>query len=336
MQHRFKRRMAGLITRTDNYPCSAGGIKGPIQALLLPFLLALTLSGCATGPTLNQESLASLSSQQQLGEVPFYSQRDYQCGPATLAMMLEAGGQPVAVDTLIPQVFLPDREGSVQPEMLATARRQGLIPYVIAGDFNALLIELDAGNPVAVMQNLSLPVFPMWHYAVAIGYDVPGRQLTLHSGMEPARQVAFDRFDATWARSQRWAFVALPPGQLPASMPAGALVQPISDFELVAGTTQALAAWQAAAQQYPDHAMLKFALGNALYTSDDTQGAIKAFGHATVLDPTLAEAWLNLGLLLKENEPQEALEALGKAAELKGPWQVQAKLAIEALAGNRR
>lgn len=319
MQHRFK-------------PRTPGAIKGPLRALLLTLAMALTLSSCASAPTLDQQSLARLSSQHQLlEEVPFHAQRDYQCGPATLAMVLEASGQPVAVDTLIPQVFLPDRQGSVQPEMLATVRRQGRIPYVIPGDFNALLQELDAGHPVAVMQNLSLPAFPMWHYAVAIGYDVPSKQLTLHSGTESARQVAFDRFDATWARSQRWAFVALPPGQLPVSLSADALVQSVNDFEQAAGSKQALPAWQAATLQYPDHAMLKFALGNALYNSEDTQAAIKAFSDAAELDPTLAEAWLNLGLLLKENEAHQALEALEKAAALKGRWQVQARLAIEAL-----
>lgn len=307
--------------------------RGPVLALLA----VVSLAGCASGPTLDQQHLARLSSQHQLlDDVPFHAQRDYQCGPATLSMMLEASGQAADVETLIPKLFLPDREGSVQPEMLATARRQGRIPFVIPANFNALLIELDAGHPVAVMQNLSLAAFPMWHYAVVIGYDISTEQLTLHSGMERASEVTFARFDATWARSERWAFVALPPGELPASMDAGALLEPISDFEQVAGSQQALPAWQAAVRQYPDHAMLTFALGNALYDSDDTQGAISAFREATRLDPGLTEAWLNLGLLLKGSHPTEAHSALEKAASLKGPWQTQARLAMEALADSRR
>lgn len=300
---------------------------------LAPLLLIIVLlSGCASGPTLNPERLANLSSQQQrLEQVPFYPQRDYQCGPATLAMVLEASGQPASVDTLIPQVFVPGRKGSVQPEMLSTVRRHGRIPFVIPGDVSSLLIELDAGHPVAVMQNLSLPAFPMWHYAVVIGYDLPKQQLTLHSGTSRARQMAFDRFDTTWARSDRWAFVTLPPGELPASLEGDELLQPISDFEQTTGSHQALPAWQAASQRYKDHAMLKFALGNALNASEDSKGAIQAFRAATALDPELAEAWLNLGLLLAEKNSSEARDVFEKAASLDGPWQQQARLALETL-----
>lgn len=305
---------------------------GVFLRLGLTLLVLVLLGGCASGPALEPQRLASLSTrQQQLTEVPFYAQRDYQCGPATLAMVLEASGQPASVDALIPQVFLPGREGSVQPEMLSTVRRHGRIPFVIPGDFHALLAELDAGHPVAVMQNLALPAFPMWHYAVAIGYDLPARQLTLHSGTQRARQTAFERFDATWARADRWAFVALPPGQLPASLAADGLLQPISDFERTAGSRQALPAWQAAVERYPDHAMLRFALGNAFYASDDRSSAIQAFREAVARDPGLAEAWLNLGLLLAERAPNEAQEALENAASLDGPWQQQARQAIKKL-----
>lgn len=298
----------------------------------LALLALVLLSGCASGPSLSSERLANLSAQQQrLTQVPFYPQRDYQCGPATLAMVLEASGKSASVDTLIPQVFLPGREGSVQPEMLSTVRRHGRIPFVIPGDFHALLLELDAGHPVAVMQNLALPAFPMWHYAVAIGYDLPVRQLTLHSGTSRARQTAFDRFDATWARADRWAFVALPPGELPASLAADELLQPISDFEQTAGSRQALPAWRAASRRYPDHAMLRFALGNALHTSEDSAGAIQAFREAVARDPELAEGWLNLGLLLADHAPDEARDALERAASLSGPWQQQARLAMDAL-----
>ena len=77
------------------------------------------------------------------------------------------------VEQLIPQVFLPERDGSVQPEMLATVRRYEQLAYPIRGTMDALLGHLAAGDPVVVMQNLSLPIYPMWHYAVAIGYDLP-------------------------------------------------------------------------------------------------------------------------------------------------------------------
>ncbi len=92
-------------------------------------LALLVLAGCAGTPQLAETTERELPRRTLLADIPFHGQRDYQCGPASLAMVLNASGVPVEVDTLIPQVFLPGREGSVQPEMLGTVRRHGRIPF---------------------------------------------------------------------------------------------------------------------------------------------------------------------------------------------------------------
>lgn len=295
-------------------------------------LLMLVLTGCASTPELSDTTRQNLPRQTLLEDVPFHGQRDYQCGPASLAMVLNATDVPVTVDTLIPQVFLPGREGSVQPEMLATVRRHGRIPFVIEGSLDALLTEIDAGHPVVVMQNLSLPAWPVWHYAVAIGFDLEAETLILHSGMEPERMTAFSRFDATWARSDRWAFVALPPGELPVTHEVDTALAAIADFERVQGANAALPAWNALVERHPAHAMGHFALGNARHATGDIRGTVKAFEHAVAEQPDLAVAWLNLGLLHRDQgDHDKARDALQNAAALPGPWQDNARENLESL-----
>ncbi len=303
-----------------------------LAGVLVLALLMLLLAGCASAPPLAETTERDLPRRTLLADVPFHGQRDYQCGPASLAMVLNASGVAAEVDTLIPQVFLPGREGSVQPEMLGTVRRHERIPFRIEGSLDALLTEIDAGHPVVVMQNLSLPAWPVWHYAVAIGFDLDEQTLILHSGMQPQRVTSFGRFDATWARSDRWAFVALPPGELPATGDGQAALQAIADFERVQGAEAALPAWEAFVARYPEVAMGHFALGNARYTGGERRGAIAAFEQAVARAPDLAVAWLNLGLLHRErNEPAAAREALQRAAALPGPWQGQAREALKGL-----
>lgn len=297
--------------------------------VLLLGLLAMVLAGCASGPRLAEPEDMNVPERALLDDVPFHGQRDYQCGPASLAMVLQSSGVDVDVDTLIPQVFLPGREGSVQPEMLATVRRHGRVGFVIDGRFESLFEELAAGNPVVVMQNLSLPTWPMWHYAVAIGYDLGDKNMIVHSGMEPARLESFKRFDSTWARSEYWAFVALPPGELPASIKPGRAMDAISAFEGTNGAEAAIPAWQALVDRWPEHAMGWFALGNAHHATGDPDVAAKAFRQATEQQPDLAVAWLNLGLTLQElGERQQARQALQRAAELPGRWQESAREAL--------
>lgn len=297
---------------------------------LLCLALALLLSGCATTPPLSDQTRSALPERKLIEQVPFHGQRDYQCGPATLAMMLEHGDRAASVDELIPQVFLPGREGSVQPEMLATVRRHGLIPYLIPGEMDALVQEVSAGHPVAVLQNLSLPWWPMWHYAVVVGYDVDDERLVLHSGEAPHMDVSMGRFDATWARSDRWAFVALPPGELPASAVDRETAQAISAFESVQGPQTSLPAWHALAAREPKLALAHFGLGNTLAATGKAPEAARAFRRAVEADPEFAAAWLNLGLVLRSlDRTEEANDALRRAAEIPGPLQERAQQRLE-------
>lgn len=298
----------------------------------LLMLGSLLLSGCAATPQLSDATQSQLPKQSYVTGVPFYSQRDYQCGPAALAMVLAASGQEVGVDTLIPQVFLPGREGSVQPEMLASVRRHQRISYPLTNGFDGLLTEVNAGHPVVVLQNLGLSFLPMWHYAVVIGYDQNREQLLLHSGEQSRQVIASNRFDATWARSDRWAMVALPAGQLPLSISAKAAADSIAAFESVAGAHDALPAWQSVVERWPDYALGWFAMGNALHADGKPQAAAEAFRQATQVDDTLAAAWLNLGLTQQGlNETQAARASLQKAAALPGEWQTQAQQALDSV-----
>lgn len=313
-------------------PAAAPARNARPAGVLALMLLLLLVAGCAATPRLAATTEQALPRQLLLDDVPFHAQRDYQCGPASLAMVLNEAGVDVDVDTLIPQVFLPGREGSVQPEMLATVRRHGRIPFLIDGRLDALLLEVAAGHPTVVMQNLALPAWPMWHYAVAIGFDLDRDELILHSGEEPRRVESFRRFDATWARSERWAFVALPPGELPAGVRPHRAMEAISDFERAQGSDAALPAWEALAERFPENGLVHFALGNARHAGGNTEGAIDAFERAVSTQPELAVAWLNLGLARRDRgDTAGAREALGRAAALPGHWQPHAREALEGL-----
>ena len=272
-----------------------------------------------------ESTKANLTPQTELTQVPFYAQTEYQCGPATLAMVLNHQEVDASLEQLIPQVFLPGREGSVQPEMLATVRRYEQLAFPIRGTMDALLSHLEAGDPVVVMQNLALPAFPMWHYAVAIGFDLPNETLILRSGEIERHTMSFSRFDATWARTGRWGFVVSEPGTLPEGVTARNALEAISAFEEQHGSAASLSSWQAFAERYPTNPLGKFALGNALYAAEQPDAALQAFESATQFDSAMGAAWLNVALVrLQQEDTTGAHEALSQAAALEGEWQTRA------------
>ena len=156
-------------------------------------IFALGLAGCAT-PQLQALIVAGLPQRAELDAVPFHAQADFQCGPAALAMALGAAGKPIEPEALRPQVYLPGRQGSLQVDMLAAARRNGFVAVELKSSLSDLLAEIAAGSPVVVLQNLALDWYPVWHYAVAIGYDLDANSITLRSGTERRNEMPLRGF----------------------------------------------------------------------------------------------------------------------------------------------
>lgn len=290
-------------------------------ALAGVFVCAL-LAGCATPPQLAQalrDWPADLPPQAEIRPVPFYPQEDYECGPAALAMVATAAGVPLKPEQLVEQVYLPGRKGSLQQEMLAAGRRQGLVPYVLAPQLQSLLREVAAGHPVVVFQNLSLPVFPVWHYAVAIGYDREAGTLLLHSGRLERMEMALSTFERTWARGDHWAMTLLPPEQLPATAQADAYVAALAALERV-DAAAAQRAYARALQVWPDHRLALFGAGNTAYAAGQRDAAIGHFRRAVDHYPAFADAWNNLAeVLLEQGQTVEATQAAERAVALGGP-----------------
>ncbi|HID66690.1 MAG TPA: peptidase C39 family protein, partial [Roseibacterium sp.] len=189
-----------------------------LRAAGLALIMAIGLSGCAgTFPTgyIKQTPPADLNRTVALSDVPFYPQKRYQCGPAALATVLNHYGVTVTPDALKPLVYIPERKGSVQTEMLAAGRSYNMLAYVIEPNLDSLLYEVAAGHPTLVMQNLGLSWLPRWHYAVVVGYDLDANQIILRSGATKEWRTTITNFDTTWARSKRWAVVYLPAGEMP-------------------------------------------------------------------------------------------------------------------------
>lgn len=281
-------------------------------------LLALALSACASTPALLD--YAPTRGTVELSHTPFFSQAEYQCGPAALATVLNASGASVTLETLTPQVYLPERKGSLQTEIVAATRRHDRVPYVLHPQLKDLLAELHAGTPVLVLQNLGLSAFPIWHYAVVIGYDVPSDTLLLRSGTEKKLRMARHRFEASWDRAQRWALITMPPTQIPVTATATEWLRTASAFEELGQPAVAAKAYTAATLRWPELARPWQALANARYTLRDLLGAQAAlqqalkFEHSAATHNNLAQIFLERGCPRRATVELERAEAAADAA----------------------
>lgn len=275
------------------------------------------LGGCAT-PLTSQRLLSqppdALQAPVELEAVPFFPQERYQCGPAALASVLAWDGVDVTPEQLTPQVYLPQRQGSLQLELVAAVRRHQRVPYPLQGGMEALLREVGAGHPVLVLQNLGLDWYPSWHYAVVVGYDLGADRLVLRSGIERRHEVSLSTFERTWRRGNEWALVVLGPEHLPATAEELAYLKAVNGLERVGEQLAAAQAYRSALGRWPQSLAAWFGLGNSLYAGGDLAGAEQAYRRLLELEPGHAPTLNNLGYLLYLRGDRGAAEALVRRA----------------------
>lgn len=258
-----------------------------------------------------------LSPSAEILATPFFPQTEYHCGPAALATVLTFRDVQVLPDDLVDEVYIPERKGSLQAEITASARSRGLLPYPLAPSLEALLREVDAGNPVLVMQNLGLGWLPQWHYAVVVGYDLGEGTIVLRSGTRERHVVGLSVFERTWARADRWALVIAAPDSVPETAELKLFLKTALDLEHVNRMADARLAYAAATRQWPESVPAQMALGNAAYGLGDPRAAAAAFGRALELQPHDAFAWNNLAWSLHAGGcAEEARAALDCASRL--------------------
>jgi hypothetical protein len=277
-------------------------------------------TGCATTPTEKWiQASSNLPPYYELSAVPFFPQEEYQCGPASLAMVLAWSGLQIDANELAPQVYTPSLKGSLQPAMIAAARRHARVAYPITGA-DALLREITAGHPVIVLQNLGLSWVPVWHYAVVIGYDFDKALIILRSGITKRKTTALNTFGNTWARSQHWGLVVLPPNRLPATAEENSYIKAVVGLERAEQWPAAAQGYRTALGRWPQSFSAHIGLSNSYYAQGDLESARAVLQKTTILFPEEGVAFNNLAhVLWKQGEKQEAIKAARRAVMLGGP-----------------
>ena len=284
-------------------------------------LSLLLLGGCASqlqATGLLRAPPDGLAQAVELKQVPFFPQERYQCGPAALATVLNWSGVTVTPEQLRDEVYLPQRHGSLQVELTAAARHHRRVPYVLTQDLQAVLDEVRAGHPVLVLLNLGLSWYPVWHYAVVVGFDLQRDAVLMRSGTQRREEISLELFERTWRRSRRWAVVVMSPEQLPATAQQLPYLRTVLAIEQLGDWRTAQQAYGTAWRRWPDSSGAGMGVGNTAYAGGDY--ALAAATYRRVLDrhPGFASALNNLAQTLDKMGDPAAGERYAREAVAAG------------------
>ena len=184
-------------------------VKDRLQTGLL-LLLCLMGCSCSSGPAFHGAEGTSQSHRIYVSGVPFYPQQAYQCGPASLAAVLNYWGKPVTPDDIATAIYSPRLKGTLSLDMWQYALAQDLQADMRNGSLEDLKGHLEQHVPVIAFLNLGYRWLPVGHFVVVVGLDPDARSVITYSGTEQNSRISYDRFLEAWQKTKFWALVVRP------------------------------------------------------------------------------------------------------------------------------
>jgi predicted double-glycine peptidase len=140
--------------------------------------------------------------QHIIENVPFYPQETYQCGPASLAGVLNYWGIPAKPDDIAKDIFSENARGTLSIDMVMYAQKKGLFAFQYKGSPEDLKKNIDAGYPLIVLVDYGISFYQANHFMVVVGYS--GNGVRVNSGKDNNIFIPNKDFLKVWKRADYW------------------------------------------------------------------------------------------------------------------------------------
>ena len=237
---------------------------------------------------------------------------DDQCGPGSLAAVLNSLGDPVTEPQLEAELP-PVRGGVLSLDLVLAARRRGFEAALLRGDATTLRLEIEAGRAAILM--LRLLDMPgqrrdIYHYVVADGFDPERSRFRFQFGDGKVRWASLGDLEGSW-KAAGHALVRVAPG---APSLADGLRRGMA-LEREGRWAEAAELYRRLDTAHPRSLRVLVNLGNAEAAGGRRAEAEAAYRAALEIGPTDRDALNNLAwLLLADPARLEEAEVLATRA----------------------
>ena len=172
---------------------------------------ALSMAGCVSADQLLTGEERPLSPNAlYVKQVPFYPQTQYQCGPASLATVLNYWGRHVTPEQIAQEIYRPGMKGTLSLDLWQYAKAQDFQASVRQGSWEFLETQVSRERPIIAFLNLGFRQVPLGHFLVVVGVDPDNKSVIAYSGVEKNQRIPFDRFKEAWEKTNYWSLLIEP------------------------------------------------------------------------------------------------------------------------------
>ncbi len=166
------------------------------KRLLICIFACVSLYSCSTA-TVKEGLKPSV-----IEAVPFHPQEDYQCGPASLAGVMNYWGINITPEDIAKDIYSSSARGTLNIDMFLYVNKNGLEGLQYRGDWDDLRVKIDNGYPLIALVDYGFYVYQANHFMVLIGYNDKG--VIANSGRKERLFIDKEKFLKIWGKTNFW------------------------------------------------------------------------------------------------------------------------------------
>ena len=139
---------------------------------------------------------------RMIRNVPFYPQEEFQCGPASLAGVLNHWNINVSPEEIASEIYSKSARGTLNIDMVLYVEKIGLKARQYRGSFEDIKTKIDSSCPLIVLVDEGFLIYQKNHFMVVIGYG--GEGIFANSGREQGKFIPTKEFLRSWERTKFW------------------------------------------------------------------------------------------------------------------------------------
>jgi len=147
-----------------------------------------------TAPAYAQENI--------INSVPFFPSEDFQCGPASLAMILNFLGMKITVEEIAKEIYSKGAQGTADFDMIMFVQKKGFKSKYYSGSLEDIKEKIKANKPLIVMTDEGYWFYKKYHFMVVVGFD--SESVIVNSGTKMHEKINMEDFKKKWSKTSFW------------------------------------------------------------------------------------------------------------------------------------
>ncbi len=217
-------------------------------------------------------------------QIPFVEQTPKLCGPTALYMVTKSLQPEITLDQVTQLTFTPTSNGTYKQDLLSGARRLGMAPYKVES-FSQMIEYLAHETPLIIFHRTAFLWKDFWHYSVITGYNRRTETFSLHIGPYEYRDTNISDVIGSWVEGGSWAYVVLPPKQLPKLADYQEALENAFAFLRLGNDEAAFQLSDQMLKLWPERYEANVVMAEALLNKNDSKKALISLKNAFIKNP---------------------------------------------------